>query len=622
VTVVATAGHVDHGKSSLVLALTGTDPDRLEEEKRRGLTIDLGFAHTTLPSGADISFVDVPGHVRFLRNMLAGVGGVTACVFVVAATEGWKPQSEEHLRILELLGIDAGMIALTKADAVDDDLLELAAMDVADHVAGTFLADAPVVPVSSLTGQGVDDLRSALDDVVSGAAAAVDRNRPRLWIDRVFAAKGSGTVVTGTLVGGPLTVDQHLMVEPGGRAVRVRGVQTAGRAVERIGPGNRVALNLVGVDHVDLARGDAVVEPNRWRLTDRVDASLRVLGSLGHEVSRRGAFVAYVGAGEHPVRVRVLGADSLGPGSDGAVRMFLPVALPLLPGDRFVLRESGRDETVGGGEILDIAPALRASQARPDRSIERVVAERGWVTAAEVAELTGEAVEPMIGDWLTTPEALAAMRDDLIARVDAAAPAGLDVALLDDRERVVLATIDTLMIDAGTVRLVSAADPVADHPFLSDLLAGGFAPPAPDDVDRATLRELIRRGHVVVRDGVHFHSGAIDDAAQIAARLLRDDPAGFTVAQFRDATGASRKFALPLVTELDARGVTRRREDVRIAGPRLPTSDSVPRAQVRRNHVPFDLGAGDRVRWRRPRRASCASRDSRARRPRGVRRRG
>ena len=568
-TVVATAGHVDHGKSSLVLALTGTDPDRLDEEKRRGLTIDLGFAHTTLPSGVEISFVDVPGHVRFLRNMLAGVGGVTACVFVVAATEGWKPQSEEHLRILELLGIRSGMIALTKADAVDADLLELAAMDVADHVAGTFLEDAPVVAVSSMTGSGLDDVRRHLDALVA-ATSVEDRERPRLWIDRVFAAKGSGTVVTGTLVGGTLGVDQQVIVEPGGRPARVRGVQTAGRTVERIGPGNRVALNLAGVDHTELTRGHAVVEPGRWRLTGCVDASLHVLGSLDHDVSRRGAFVAYLGSGEHPVRVRVLGTETLAPGTDGAVRLFLPVALPLLPGDRFVLRESGRDETVGGGEILDIAPVLRASQARPDRTIERIVAERGWVTSAEVAELTGEIVEPMIGDWLTTPDALAAMRDDLTARVDVAGPAGVDVARFDDRERAVLATLDTVTVDAGTVRPTRAADPVADHPFLAVLLAGGFAPAPPDDVDRAALRELIRRGHVVSRDGVYFHARAIDDAAQVAARLLRDEPAGFTVAQFRDATGASRKFALPLVAELDARGITRRRDDLRIAGPRLP----------------------------------------------------
>ncbi len=569
-TVVATAGHVDHGKSSLVLALTGTDPDRFEEEKRRGLTIDLGFAHTTLPSGAELSFIDVPGHVKFLRNMLAGVGGVTACVFVVAATEGWKPQSEEHLRILELLGITSGIVVLTKSDLVDDDLAELAAMDVADHVAGTFLAGAPVLAVSSTTGAGIEALRVALDELVATSAGAVDRGRPRLWIDRVFAAKGSGTVATGTLVGGRLAADQVVVTEPGSATARIRSIQTAGRTVESIGPGTRVAVNLSGVDHHDLARGHAVVEPDRWRLTDRFDASLHVLDALDHDVSRRGAFVAYIGSGEHPVQLRVLGREAISPGHDGAVRLFLDRALPLLPGDRFVLRESGRDETVGGGEVLDIDPVLRASKASPDRSVDRVVRERGWITVREVERLTGEVVEPLVGDWLTTPELLAAMHDDLLARVTDAGPVGLDVAGFDGRERAVLATIDEILVDATTVRLADVVDPFADHPYLAVLLADGFTPSQPDGVDRGELRELVRRGHVVVRDGVHFHEDTIAAAGDVAAGLLAANPDGFTVAQFRDATGASRKYALPLVAELDARGVTRRRDDLRIAGPRLP----------------------------------------------------
>lgn len=569
-TVVATAGHVDHGKSSLVLALTGTDPDRFEEEKRRGLTIDLGFAHTSLPSGAELSFVDVPGHVKFLRNMLAGVGGVTACVFVVAATEGWKPQSEEHLRILELLGITSGIVALTKIDLVDDDLRELAAMDIADHVDGTFLADAPVIPVSSTTGAGLDDVLGALDELIARGQTADDRGRPRLWIDRVFAAKGSGTVATGTLTGGSFSVDDQVVVEPGGREARIRGLQTAGRPVDTLGPGNRVAVNLSGVDHRDLARGHAVVEPSRWRLTDRFDASLHVLGSLRHDVSRRGAFVAYVGSGEHAVRLRVLGTEMLAPDSDGSVRLFLPEALPLLPGDRFVLRESGRDETVGGGEVLDIDPVVRASQARPDRTIERVVHERGWVTVDDVEQLTGERVEPMVGDWLTTDDELSSMRALLVDRVTDAGPVGLDVAAFDERERAVLATLDEVVVDAGTARRADVVDPYADHPYLAGVLAGGFTPPQPDGVDRGELRELVRRGHVVVRDGVHFHTETVDSAAVVAAQLLAAAPTGFTVAEFRDATGASRKYALPLVAELDARGVTRRRDDLRIAGPRLP----------------------------------------------------
>ncbi len=363
--VVATAGHVDHGKSSLVLALTGTDPDRFEEEKRRGLTIDLGFAHTVLPTGAAVSFVDVPGHVRFLRNMLAGVGGVDACLFVVAATEGWKPQSEEHLRILELLGLRHGVIALTKRDLVDDEWLEIAMLEVADHVAGTFLDSAPVIAVDSLGGTGLDDLRDALDLLIDDTPVSADRRRPRLWIDRVFAAKGSGTVVTGTLTGGELRHDQTVAIEPGGHSARIRSIQTLGSNVDAIGAGNRVALNLNGVGHDEIGRGHAVITPDRWRNTEQFDASLDVLAGLDHDVSRRGAYLAYIGSRELPVRMRVLGGDSLAPGTSGAVRLFLPDALPLLPGDRYVLRESGRDETVGGGEVLDIAPVDARLQGTP-----------------------------------------------------------------------------------------------------------------------------------------------------------------------------------------------------------------------------------------------------------------
>jgi len=572
VTVVATAGHVDHGKSSLVLALTGTDPDRFEEEKRRGLTIDLGFAHTTLPSGVDLSFVDVPGHVRFLRNMLAGVGGVTACVFVVAATEGWKPQSEEHLRILELLGLRHGIVALTKVDLVDDEMIELATMDIEDHVAGTFLDGAPVVPVAatSPTDNGLDEMRAALDELIERADAAADRGRARLWIDRVFAAKGSGTVATGTLVGGALLTDENVAIEPGGHRARIRTIQTAGSTVDSIGPGNRVAVNLNGVDHTDLQRGHAVVAPDRWFLTERFDASLDVLASLDHEVSRRGAYVAYLGAGEHAVRMRVLGTDALAPGSSGAVRIFLPEPLPLLPGDRFILRESGRDETIGGGEVLDIDPVVRASRAAPDRSIDRVVRERGWATVEQLELLTGETVEPTLGSWVTTPEALAATVEAVHARLADAGDAGVDIAVFDERERAAIDTMNDVVVDAGLVLPADAVDPFADHPLLDQLLAGGFSPPAPDGVDKNDLRELARRGHVVQLDGVVFHAATLDRAAEVAADLLAAHPDGFTVAQFRDATGASRKFALPLVSELDKRGVTRRRDDLRIGGPRLP----------------------------------------------------
>ena len=381
--VVATAGHVDHGKSTLVEALTGTDPDRFAEEKARGLTIDLGFATTTLPSGAALSLVDVPGHVRFIKNMLAGVGGVDACLFVVAATAGWKPQSEEPLRNLELLGVRHGVVALTKVGPADDDLVDLAHLEVEERVAGTFLEGAPVVTTAAPTGVGLDNLRAALDALLAATPPAVAHGRPRLWIDRAFSARGAGTVVTGTLTGGRLHTDDELAVHPAGSPVRVRSLQNHHAERDELPPGSRCAVNLVGVAHDEVVRGHVLVRSDQWHHTTVVDASLRVLDRLDHPVSRRGAHVVYLGSGEHPVRMRILGPDALDPGTEGAVRIHLPEPLPLLPGDRFVLRESGRAETVGGGEVLDVDPTERASRARPDRSVDRVVRERGWVPVDE-----------------------------------------------------------------------------------------------------------------------------------------------------------------------------------------------------------------------------------------------
>ncbi len=568
--IIATAGHVDHGKSSLVLALTGTNPDRFEEERRRGLTIDLGFAHATLPSGEGVSFIDVPGHVRFLRNMLAGVGGVDACMFVVAATEGWKPQSEEHLRILQLLGLQHGLIALTKTDLVDDDWRELQIMDIRDRLAGTFLADAAIVPVSTVTADGIDHLTSALDTLVGATPEALNHDRPRLWIDRVFAAKGSGTVVTGTLTGGSIAVDQRLALAPQLREVRVRSIQSLGVARDHVGPGHRTALNLTGVDHHELGRGDAIVAIDQWRPTTVFDASLQVLDSLEHNVSRRGAFVAYIGSGEYPVRLRVLGTEAVAPGHAGSVRLHLTIALPLVAGDRFILRESGRNETVGGGEVLDVAPVLPASKAAPDRDVDRVIREHGWIDVDDLAALTGERRTATVERWVVDHAALAALHHSLTARLVAAGPLGLDLATLDDRERAVLAGLAEVRIEAGRALPLAARDPLADHPFVAALLAGGFTPPDATGVNREELRQLVRREFVVERDGIWFHPATIDAAAAQAARLLVIQPEGFTVSELRDSLGVSRKYALPLVNELDARGVTRRRGDLRIGGPRLP----------------------------------------------------
>jgi len=570
--VVGTAGHVDHGKSTLVQALTGMDPDRLAEEKERGLTIDLGFAWTTLPSGRALAFVDVPGHVRFIKNMLAGVGAVDACLFVVAATEGWKPQSEEHLRIVELLGVGHGLIALTKVGLVDDDMRQLAALEVSERVAGTFLEGARVVEVDAVAGRGVAELRAALDDLLAATPTAADNARPRLWVDRVFAAKGSGTVITGTLTGGSISVGDDLVIAPGDRPVRVRGLQTHQQARERAEPGSRVAANLTGVHHDQVRRGDALIRRGQWEVTKVFDASLEILASLDHAVSRRGAFHAYLGSGEYPVKLRLLGSGpaEVEPGDGASVRVHLPVALPLLPGDRFVLRESGRSETVGGGEVLDVAPVLPAAHAQPTRSVRRVIAERGWVDVDLLERLTGEQHPPTLGRWVVADGALAAMIDGVRRAIESAGELGLDVATLNDRQRAALGRVDGAVVDAGRVRMSTSADPLADHPFVKQLEASPFSPPEPDGVDRAELRELVRRGLVVERDGQYFAPAAVEEAARRVAALLVTTPAGVTVAQVRDALGTTRKHALPLLSQLDASGVTRRRGDVRVGGPRLP----------------------------------------------------
>lgn len=577
--IIATAGHVDHGKSTLVRALTGVDPDRLDEEKRRGLTIDLGFAFATLPSARQVSFIDVPGHVRFIKNMLAGVGAIDAVLFVVAATEGWMPQSAEHLAILELLGTTRGIVVLTKCDLVDAETLELAKLDVAQHTDGSFLADAPVVTVDARAGHGVDELLAALDELTAHTSTAADAGRPRLWIDRSFTATGAGRVVTGTLTGGTVAVDDRLHLVPGDAQVRVRGIQTQGGAVSSIGAGHRVALNLTGASTSGLRRGVAVVRDAQWHRTGCFDASLSVLAQLDHLVTRRGAYALHLGTGEWPVRLRVLGPDALAPGETGNVRLFVDAELPLLPQDRYVLREFGRDETVGGGMVLDVDPQLRAADAQPDLSVDRVIAEHGWLQVAQLERLTGHTREPTLGQWVGTPEHLDALLADVRTRVGEAGAFGVDLAQLTELERLGVERLagdpaQALTIAQGRVRAGADADPLADHPLLARLDATPFSPPAPDGVAGAELTALVRRGLVVNANGVFFSAQAVERAAGRLAHLLADQPDGVTMAQIRDHLGTTRKYALALAGHFDRTGVTRRRGDYRIAGPRLTAAAS------------------------------------------------
>jgi selenocysteine-specific elongation factor len=361
--VVATAGHVDHGKSSLILRLTGMDPDRLAEEKRRGLTIDLGFAWCGLPSGREIGFVDVPGHERFIRNMLAGVGPVRLVMFVVAADEGWKPQSEEHLQIVDVLGASGGVVALTKQDLVDEETLASRAREVRAKLAGSRLADAAVVPCSAVTGFGLDALRAALDAMLERAPAPESEGRPRQFIDRVFTIKGAGTVVTGTLTGGPLTIGQEAEVLPTGHRARIRGLQTHRRSLETAQPVSRVAVNLAGTAKTELERGDVLTLPGQWRPTSMFEGWIRTVRGLNHTLTARGAYKLYAGSAERDARLRIFPTDELAPDGEAFVRVTVARPVVLDFKDSFVLREAGRQETVAGGG----GPGHRAAAAARER---------------------------------------------------------------------------------------------------------------------------------------------------------------------------------------------------------------------------------------------------------------
>ena len=593
---VATAGHVDHGKSTLVLALTGTDPDRFPEEKERGLTIDLGFAFTKLPSGEEVGFVDVPGHVRFIKNMLAGVGGVDVVMLVVAANEGWMPQSEEHLRIIELLGVRHGLVCLTKADLVDDDTLELARLELDEHLARSVLAGAPVVVCDALSGRGLDDVRAGLDAVLATAPEPVDRDRPRLWVDRVFAAKGAGTVVTGTLAGGSLRVDDEVEVGPRARRARIRAIETAHHQLEVAGPGTRVALNLAGsgIERTAVRRGDGVVRAGQWQLTDVVDVELEPLRD--HTFRARASLQCYVGSGEHAAVLRVLDAD----GRYGRIR--LDERVPLAPGDRLVLRDPGERDTVGGAEVLDAAPSGRARDALaylPLPLEQRLLAGHRWLAVdalgpraglgtTEAAALSDDLVRSgaavRVGRWLVDGDTVAALRTAAAGEVRAhheRAPLepGAELAALAselrvdaDRLRAALADDGELVVERGYVRDATrrsrASDSAEARALLDALEATPFSPPEPAGVgaEPALVRSLTREGVVVDLDGIVFASGAVDEARRRVRTALRDRGT-VTVADVRDLLGSTRKYVLPILNQLDAEGITRRRGDDRIPGP-------------------------------------------------------
>jgi selenocysteine-specific elongation factor len=614
--VVATAGHVDHGKSSLIFRMTRMDPDRLAEEKRRGLTIDLGYAWVTLPSGRELGFVDVPGHERFIGNMLAGVGPVRLVLFVVAADEGWKPQSEEHLQILDVLGVRGGVIALTKRDLVDDQTLAAAAGEIREQVSGTALAGAPILPVSSTTGDGVEALAEALDELLDRVEPA-EGTRTRLFIDRVFSIKGAGTVVTGTLGGDCLTVGDEVQIHPTDVRARIRSLQTHKQVEERACPVSRVAANLVGVDRAQLGRGDVLTAPDAWHPTRVFEASLRPIRGLTHAVTARGAFTIHVGATEVAARLRLFGTTKLERGDEAFARITASDPVVVDVGDRFVVREAGRRETVAGGVVLDVAPPAKAgadpaarlaarARASRDELPAMLVDERGAIRSSDVFALTGSRATGGVraGDWLVADTVRASVGEVVVdmlsayhadhplregpdltavrraaARALRQARAPSDDTLID----ALLADLDTRGIvarTAATLRLVSHQVAVNEQdPDVGRLLAaiGGEREATPPTVRELTAagigRDVIdaaaKEGVVVrIAPDLVVTPGLVARAIE-AVRAAAE--AGITVSALRETLGTSRKYAVPLAEWLDRQGVTRRDGDLR-----FPRDPAVP----------------------------------------------
>ena len=594
--VLSTAGHVDHGKSSLILALTGTDPDRWKEEKERGLTIDLGFAHLLLPSGRELSLVDVPGHIRFIKNMLAGVGTIDGVIFIVAANEGWKPQSEEHLRILDLLGTKSGIVVLTKRDLVDDEWLELARMEIQDKVSGTFLEGAPIIAVDSLSRRGFDQLITEIERLLAETPSARNLNRPRLWIDRVFSSKGSGTVVTGTLTGGVIRLDQELAIfHSSGKAwnvtvsnlssdflestdgtsskVRVRGLQSHGQKLSEADPGRRLALNLLGIASEQVSRGDVLIDPDQWCATSTFDATLRVLSHLSHAVSKKGAYAIYIGSGDYLVKINVIGVNEIKPGENGSIRIHLNSLVPLSRGDRFILRELGRQETVAGGEVVNVNPRTTLAKADTSGDISRIIEEHGVLNTKLLYRMTGEYVPANLGDRYVVSEFLrSTITKQLNDRANKAGELGFELSELDEFSRAVLPDIPDLTIESSRVyslKFGQIRDTLASHPYIKVLEQSLFKPPAPEGIDRQQMRELVRQELVIDCDGIYFAPAALSRAKAAIWELSQRNDAGFTISELRDELDTSRKYLLALIGHLDAKGFTRRNGDLRKPGPAL-----------------------------------------------------
>jgi len=588
--IVGTAGHVDHGKSTLIRALTGRDPDRLAEEKERGLTIDLGFAWTTLPSGTSIGFVDVPGHERFIKNMLAGIDAVNVGLLVVAADEGWMPQSEEHLAVLDLLDIPRLVIALTRTGLADEETRELATAEIEEHVSGTVAEGAPIVPVDSITGEGLEHLVAELESALA-TVAVPDIGRPRLWVDRSFSIRGAGTVVTGTLLDGSLTLGDDVEILPAGEMSRIRGIQSHEQTRETAEPGTRTALNLTGIDTSAAARGAMVGRAGDWATTTRFLGSLRSVRNLPDPVRDRGAYHLHVGSGSWPARIRLLDGPELAGHGHAVITTSEPI--PLTIGDRFIMREVGRRAVVAGGRVTEPAPPARIRSIDvaqldelldqpPDAQAAGLLAGRGVVRAeilaahsrggraSEAVSAGGFVVDPgegdrLIGKAVSTVESYQAenpLRPGM-PKASLASRIGIDLELLTvlvDRTGALEEKGSDIATTGFAVNLTPAQE--AAWQVARQRLEAGLAVPGVGELGMSTelVYALIRAGGLVKVTGDLAY---LPDQIEAIVTRLKELGDGFTVAEFRDHYGLTRKYAVPLLEWLDREGYTARRGDVR-----------------------------------------------------------